>query len=171
MSAVGRNQAKQIAFGGVFAALAMVVMCLGGIVPIATFVLPMVCMLILRLICTVCGNRIGWAWYGCVALLSVLIGPDKEAAAVFACLGYYPILQPKFHKLPWPWLWKMLYFNVVVILLYCALFRIFGMDQLAAEYQDLGTVFNVVLVLLGNVVFVLLDLVLIRFGKRRKRRG
>ena len=171
MSAVGRNQAKQIAFGGVFAALAMVVMCLGGIVPIATFVLPMVCMLILRLICTVCGNRIGWAWYGCVALLSVLIGPDKEAAAVFACLGYYPILQPKFHKLPWPWLWKMLYFNVVVILLYCALFRIFGMDQLAAEYQDLGTVFNVVLVLLGNVVFVLLDRVLIRFGKRRKRRG
>ena len=41
-----------------------------------------------------CGVRIAWAWYGAVAILSLLLAPDKEAAAVFAFLGYYPIVTP-----------------------------------------------------------------------------
>ena len=168
---MGRINAKEIAMGGMLAALAIVIMCLGGLIPIATFVCPMICMLMLQLICKLCGNHLGWAWYCCVAVLSLLLGPDKEASAVFVCLGYYPIIKPKMDCMCLSWLWKALYFNGVVILLYQALFRLFGMDKLAAEYRELGAIFTVVLLLLGNLVFFLLDRVLNCFGRRRNRRG
>jgi hypothetical protein len=106
-----------------------------------------------------------------VAILSVLLSPDKEAAAVFVFLGYYPIIKPKMDRLRVSWLWKLLYFNAVVLALYQMLFHLFGMDQLAAEYRELGTVLTAVLLVLANVVFILLDRVLGRFGRRRKRRG
>lgn len=166
-----RNSAKEIALGGVFAALAVVIMCIGGMIPIATFVCPMLCMLILQLIRKLCGNRIAWAWYAVVAMLSVLLGPDKEAAAVFAFLGYYPIIKPKMDRWRLSWLWKGLYFNAVILLLYQLLIHLFGMDQIAADYQALGMVLTVVLLLIGNLCFFLLDRVLTQFGRRRKRRG
>lgn len=166
-----KTNAKQIAMGGVFAALAIVIMCLGGLIPIATFVCPMICMLILHLIRKLCGNRIAWAWYGVVAILSVLLGPDKEAAAVFVFLGYYPIIKPKIDRIKPNWLWKGIYFNAVILLLYQLLIYLFGMDQIAAEYRELGKVLTVVVLLIGNLCFFLLDRVLTQFGRRRKRRG
>lgn len=166
-----KTNAKQIAMGGVFAALAIVIMCLGGLVPIATFVCPMICMLILHLIRKLCGNRIAWAWYGVVAILSVLLGPDKEAAAVFVFLGYYPIIKPKIDRIKPGWLWKGIYFNAVILLLYQLLIYLFGMDQIAAEYRELGKVLTVVVLLIGNLCFFLLDRVLTQFGRRRKHRG
>lgn len=165
------TNAKQIAMGGIFAALAIVIMCLGGLIPIATFVCPMICMLILHLIRKLCGNRIAWAWYGVVAILSVLLGPDKEAAAVFVFLGYYPIIKPKIDRIKPGWLWKGIYFNAVILLLYQLLIYLFGMDQIAAEYRELGKVLTVVVLLIGNLCFFLLDRVLTQFGRRRKRRG
>ena len=166
-----KTNAKQIAMGGVFAALAIVIMCLGGLIPIATFVCPMICMLILHLIRKLCGNRIAWAWYGVVAILSVLLGPDKEAAAVFVFLGYYPIIKPKIDRIKPGWLWKGIYFNAVILLLYQLLIYLFGMDQIAAEYRELGKALTVVVLLIGNLCFFLLDRVLTQFGRRRKHRG
>lgn len=117
---MARSKAKEMALGGILAALAVVIMCLGGLIPLATFVCPMLCCLMVKLVCAMTNNRIGWAWYGAVALLSILMGPDKEAAAVFVFLGYYPIIKPKMDKLPQKWVWKMLYFNVVIFFDVCA---------------------------------------------------
>ena len=155
-----RDAAKEIALGGMLAALAVVIMCLGSLIPSATFVCPMMCCLILHLVRKLCGDRISWAWYGAVAILGLLMGPDKEAAAVFACLGHYPIIKPKFDKSRLKWLWKLLYFNVVILVMYWLLINLFGMAQLAAEWEELGTALTVVMLLLGNVTFVLLDRVL-----------
>ena len=121
-----RNAASQVALGGVLAALALVIQCLGGLIPLATFLCPMLCMLLLAVVCKRCSGRVAWAWYGAVALLSVLMGPDKEAAAVFVFLGYYPILKPKMDKLPVKWLWKLLYFNGVILAMYGILIYLFG---------------------------------------------
>ena len=84
-----RNSAKEIALGGMLAALAMVIMCLGGLVPASTYVCPMLCALVLQVVKKLCGDRIAWAWYGAVSILSILLGPDKEAAAVFLFFGSY----------------------------------------------------------------------------------
>ena len=161
------SRAKQVALGGIMAAIALVVMSLGGLIPSATFVCPMICCLILQMVKRLCGDRIAWAWYGAVAILGLLMGPDKEAATVFVFLGYYPILKPKFEKYPLKWLWKLLYFNVVILVMYWLLMNVFGMAQVAAEWEELGFIMTAVMLVLGNITFIMLDNVL---GKQFRRR-
>ena len=162
-----RNSAQKIALGGLMAALAIVIMCLGGLIPFATFVCPMLCCMITKVVLSVCGKRIAWAWYGAVAILSVLMAPDKEAAAVFVFLGYYPIVKPWMDKQRLSWLWKGLLFNCAILLMYWLLIHILGLSEIANDYEEAGTVLTVVMLLLGNVTFFMLDLVL---GRRLMRR-
>ena len=149
------------------AALAVVIMCLGGLIPFATFVCPMLCCMITKLVLSMCGKRIAWAWYGAVAILSVLMAPDKEAAAVFVFLGYYPIVKPWMDKRKLSWLWKGLLFNCAILLMYWLLIHILGLSEIANDYEEAGTVMTIVMLLLGNVTFFMLDLVL---GRRLMRR-
>ena len=166
-----RSPAKQIALGGVLAALAVVIMSFGGLIPIATYVSPMLCMLMLRLVCLICGRRIGWAWYGAVAILGLLLSADKEAAAVYAFLGYYPIIKPRLDKLRFSMLWKLLLFNSAMVLMYWLLMAVFGMAALAEEFRDMGAVLLVLTLVLGNVTFLLLDRILSRKIIRKNRGG
>ena len=147
------------------AALAMVIMNLGSLIPVATYVCPMLCMMILALVCKICGNRIGWAWYGAVAILSCLLAPDKEAAAVFVFLGFYPIVKPRFDRLRYPLIPKLVLFNVLILSMYTLLLRIFGMDQIAAEFAEMGQVLTIAMLIMGNLIFFLLDFALSRFSR------
>ena len=143
--------------GGVFAALAVVIMSLGTVIPVATYVCPVACMLILRIVVKTTGTRMGWAWFGAVAILSLLLAPDKEAAAVFASLGYYPILKPRLDKCKGKWFWKALFFNGSILVLYWLLLKLIGMERLVAEFSGIGTAMTALLLVLGNVTFFLLD--------------
>lgn len=164
-----RNAASQVALGGVLAALATVIQCLGGLIPLATFVCPMLCILLTAVVCRHCGTSVAWAWYGCVAILSALLGPDKEAAAVFAFLGYYPIVKGKLDTLPLRWLWKALLFNAAIGIMYVLLIRLLGMEALAAELEEMGLIMGGITLLMGNVTFFLLDRLLkMRFPTSRK---
>ena len=159
------SPAKQIAFGGVFAALALVIMNLGSLIPVATYVCPMLCMLILALVTKMCGNRIGWTWYGAVAILSCLMAPDKEAAAVFVFLGFYPILKPRFDKMRYPIIPKLVFFNVLILTMYWLLLKLLGMDQIAAEFKEMGTLLTMAMLAMGNLVFYMTDVALSRFAR------
>lgn len=157
-----------MALGGVMAALAVVIMSLGGLIPLATYICPMLCILLLKTVLQICGSRIAWAWYGAVSILSLLLGPDKEAAAVFVFLGYYPIVKPKLDAAKLSWLWKGLLFNASVLAMYWLLIHLFGMAQVAAEFRELGTAMLIVTLLLGNLCFFLVDRILnrkLRFGR------
>ena len=156
------HQAKYIALGGVMAALAVVIMCLGGLIPVATYVCPVLCMLLLSFVLQMCGKRIAWAWYGAVAALCLLLGPDKEAAVIFLVLGYYPILKPRLDALKLGWVLKLLFFNITLLLAYTGLIFLLGMDQLLGEFQELGTFMTAITLLLGNITLFLLDKVLVR---------
>ena len=149
-----------MALGGVLAALAVCVMCLGSLIPINTYVSPMLCALLLQVILNACGGRIAWAWFCAVAILSLLLCPDREAAGVLLTLGYYPILKRFLDTKKLRLLWKGLYFNLSVFVLYWALLFILGLPALNAEFRELGTVMLLVLLVLGNVTFFLLDKVL-----------
>lgn len=161
-----RTPASNIALGGVLAALAVIIMSMGTLIPAATYVCPMFCALVLQIVLKICGSRIAWAWYGAVTLLSLLMAPDKEAAAVFLALGYYPIVKPKLDRKKGKWLWKGLLFNAVILVTYWVLMHIFGFDQLASEFSEMGTVMVVLMLLLGNVTFFLLDKLLEKKFKR-----
>ena len=154
-----RTPASSIALGGILAALAVVIMSMGTLIPVATYVCPMLCALLLKLVMNACGRRIAWAWYGAVAILSLLMAPDKEAAAVF-------VVKPSLDKKKLPWLWKGLLFNAAILSMYWLLMHLMGMDAIAAEFEELGIAMTAVLLVLGNVTFFLLDRLL---GMRFKR--
>ena len=158
---------RDMALGGMMAALAVVIMALGGMIPLNTYLCPVICMLLLRFVLARCGKRVAWAWYGAVAILSLLLGPDKEAAAIFAALGYYPILKPRLDKLKLGMVLKLLLFNTVILVMYWILIRILGLQQIASDYAELGTAMTGVMLILGNATFWMLDLVL---GKPLKKR-
>ena len=160
-----KTPASQIAFGGIMAAVAMVIMNLGGLIPVATYVCPMLCMMVLSFVAKMCGNRIGWAWYGAVGILSLLLSPDKEAAAVFVFLGFYPLVKPKLDCRRLSWIWKLVLFNADILAMYALLIYLLGMSRIAAEYREMGVVLTAVMLILGNVTFVLLDRVLTRLAK------
>ena len=157
-----------MALGGMMAALAVVIMTLGGAIPLNTFLCPVVCMMILRFVFATCGRRVAWAWYGAVSILSLLLGPDKEAAAIFLALGYYPILKPRLDKMRGGMILKLALFNVVILAMYWVLIKILGMDQIASDYAELGKVMTVIMLVLGNVTFWMLDIVLAKPLKKRK---
>ena len=160
--------ASRMALGGVLAAAAVVIMSLGGLIPIATYVSPMLCAVVLQVVLMSCGKRLAWAWYGAVALLSVLLSADKEAAAVFVFLGYYPIVKPKLDGTKPAWLWKGLLFNISIGVMYFLLLKLFGMGELGEEFAQFGLAMLLVLLILGNVTFFLLDR-LLGMGKFRRK--
>lgn len=163
-----RNPARSMALGGLLAGLAAVIMGFGGMIPIATYVCPVICMMILTVVLKLCGKRIAWAWYGAVSLLGLMLCPDKEAAAVFLALGFYPIIKPTLDGKHFSWLWKLVIFNADILLLYWVMLHVLGLAQLQQDFQEMGFVMTAVTLVLGNVTFFLLDFVLgRRFGGHR----
>lgn len=159
-----KTPATQIAFGGVMAALALVIMNMVGLIPVATYVCPSLCMILLSVVLKLCGGRIAWAWYGAVAILSVLMAPDKEAAAIFVVLGYYPIIKPAFERRKMPNTCKYLYFNVVILGIYWLLINLMGLTEIASEFAEMGILFTIVMLLMGNMIFRMLDRILSRIA-------
>lgn len=149
------------------AALALVVMCLGGMIPLATYVCPMFCAVLLMVVLRLTGSRIAWAWYGAVSILSMLLGPDKEAAAVFVFLGYYPILKPWLDRRKLSILWKLMLFNVAIFAMYSVLIYVFGLADIASEFEELGMVMTIVTLILGNATLFMMDVLLTQLQKRK----
>lgn len=162
------NLTKSVALGGVFCAVAMVIMCLGGLIPIATYVCPMLCCIILQIVLEVCGKRIAWVWYMAVSFLSLMLGPDKEAAVVFVVLGYYPIIKPKLDTMPLSWLIKAVIFNVSVFLAYGVLLHVMGIEDGSVIRE--GWVLLLILILLGNLAFFLMDRLLTMFVRKWRKK-
>lgn len=163
---MGRKPAVNTALGGVLAALSVVIMCIGGMIPLSTFVCPMLAMLAGHAVFRACGRKTAWCWYVATALLSILLGPDKEAAAVFLFLGYYPFIKAGIERYKLSWLLKLLVFNVAIGVMYFLLLQFFGMAELAYEFAELGLWGGVITAVLGNTAFLLFDYLLTKIMRK-----
>lgn len=151
------NQAKLIALSGMLAAVAVVIMSLGGLIPIATYVCPMLCTMTQLVVLRFCGKKIAWTWFFAVSILSLLMGPDKEAVFVFLTVGYYPLLKEKFERYKLQFIFKLVFFNVAILTAYSLMIYLFGMQEVAAENMEFGLAGLAVILLMGNLTFILLD--------------
>lgn len=154
-----REQSRRMAVCSMTAALGVVVLLLGAVLELGMYVCPMVVGLCLIPI----GRRFGVKYqlllWVVISLLSLLIVPNPEENLVFAGLfGWYPALQPRMQKLPklLRTLLKLLLFNAVVIALETLVLYV-----LVPEAIDSAML--VLLLLLGNVMFVMYDRVIGRF--------
>jgi len=162
-----RFSAKNIALGGVLSAMAQVIMGLGTMIPFATYICPVLCMLILCVYHRIAGRKAAWTWYIATSLVSLLLSPDKEASAMLVFFGYYPIVKPVLEGKALGWFYKFTVFNISILTMYGLLIYVFAMTQVAAEFQEMGTVMTIATLLLGNVTFFVLDRLLTILFRRR----
>ena len=169
------TKAKQIALGGILAALAVVILTLGGVIPVGTYVAPMLASLPLIVLLAELPGGLCVGWYAVVAVLGATLCPDKETAFVFVFLGWYPVVRPALDRLPRlpRILCKLLIFNLAVAALYALLILVFRLEALVNEAKETGLTLLIVLLALGNLTFFLYDVLLKRltilYQKKRKK--
>lgn len=155
-------KSREIALCGMLNALAVVLMNLGSLVPLATFCTPLLAMLVLLPVLEEYGPKMAWAAWFSVSILSLLLVSDRETALVYVFFGWYPILRPRIAAITSKLLRlgaKLLLCNVLILTLYGLVLRLMG---LTSDLVDAAWGMNALLLVLGNVVFLLLDLVLAR---------
>ena len=162
------RKSKEVALGGVFTALSVIIMCFGTMFPFMTYVSPMFCFIIGAFLLRIISKSGYICWYFAVTILSLLLCPDKEAASVFTAFGLYPLFRRWFNKLPAKWIFKLLYFNISTLLLYWFLMRVIGLDALVQEFSGVGTVMMLVMLFAGNLIFILYDRILRRIESSKK---
>lgn len=150
-----------IALGGIISALCVILMFFVAVIPAFLYVFPILCGLLISVVYFECGLKSSIVSYVSVALLSLIISPDKESALLFTSFfGYFPIakiyidrLKNRFLRI----LIKFLMFNVSIVLSYYVLIPIFGV----VKTSDFGTDFEkygiLILLLIGNFVMAVYD--------------
>ena len=168
------RKAKEMALCGVLAALAVTVMVLGGVIPVATYCTPLLAAIMLIPVLEQCGKRLAWAWFVSVAVLASLLCPDTEAAILFWCIGHYPIVRQDLNRIRVKALRisaKLLVFNLALVLMAALMALVFGLGQVMENLLQDGPWVFVLTLLLGNGVFLLTDQVLHRIGAIFRRRN
>lgn len=154
------KKSRKMALTGMLCALAVVFMMLGGVIPLATFCCPALAGLMLIPVFVECGEKLSWCAYAAIAALSLILCPDKEAALLFAFIGYYPILRWRLDQLRSRLLRviaRLGVFNLAVVAMYALSILVLQMDQILNEYREMGLVLTVACLLIGNVTLLLYD--------------
>ena len=158
-----KRRTKTLALCGVLAALATALLFLGGVLPFAAIACPVLASLVLIPVYAETGWKWGLAWYLTVAVLGLLLAPDKEAAILFVFFGYYPMLRKLFGRLPGKilqWAAKLVYINLATFAAYALMIFVFRMEAIAQEYRELQLYMLIGLLLLANLSFVIYDLLI-----------
>lgn len=152
----------RVALGGIVSALCLVCMFLAGVLPALYLLLPMAAGVLLMIIAE--EVSISWAWltYISVSLLSMFITADKEAALIFIMLfGHYPILRFYLQKVKLRLIRaviKELIFNACAVAYFYVTVFIFGIREMMESMGDFGRYGGLILLIAGNIIFVLYDL-------------
>ena len=157
--------AKELALGGMFTALGVVLLCLGGVVPLALYACPILASAVL----------LPWSCYAAIAILGTLLGPDKEASMLFVFLGYYPLVKPKLdaiHSRALRLSTKLLLAVFAVGVDYLFLLFVLRLDAVTQELAGTAPALLWATCALGLALFFLYDLTLSRLTVlyRRRRR-
>ncbi len=154
------KKSRKMALTGMLCALAVVIMMLGGVIPLATFCCPALAGLMLIPVFVECGEKLSWCAYAAIAALSLIFCPDKEAALLLTFIGYYPILRWRLDQLRSRLLRvvaKLGVFNLAVLTMYALSILVLQMDQILREYQEMGLALTVACLLIGNITLLLYD--------------
>ena len=154
-----RQQSRRLALCGLLAALSVVLLSLGSIIPLATFACPMLAMVCLLPVVGTYGPGTSLLVYAAVSVLSLLLCADKELACFYLFLGWYPALRPQLAGLPRALgaAVKCGLFTAAMAVMYLLLLSLFQMEAVAAEFAEYSIPMIAGLLALGNITFLLFD--------------
>ena len=154
---------QRLALCGVTAALATVVL-LMTLFPYATYALAVFAGMLMIPSALECGTRYGVLTYIVTALLALFLAPDPEAKALFILFfGYYPLVHLRFlvrHHLWLVWLVKLVLFNIAAIADFGVMMFVLNVPK--EEFMIAGVYVPWVLLIAGNVLFLIYDTMLVR---------
>ena len=119
-------KSREIALCGMMNALAVVLLSLGGLVPIATYCAPLLAMAVLLPVQEEYGNKLAITAWVSVSLLALMLTPDRETALVYVFFGWYPVARPRIASLPSRLVRlavRLIIANAAILLLYGAVLR------------------------------------------------
>ena len=169
-----REQSRKVALCGVLCGLAVVVLLLGGLFSLAVYCAPLLAMAVLLPVLEEYGPGTAGAAYGAVAILALLLVPDRETALVYVFFGWYPLLRPRIAalpSLPVRLVCRLGVCGLSMFLLYGVTIRLLGLTAVTEELG--GGWLTAALAVMGCAVFLLLDLALGRptvLWRRKLRR-
>ena len=160
-----RRQSRMVAFCGLMAALSTVIMLLGGLIPIAVYVVPMFCGALLLPVMLEFGKKAAWATFLVTAALALILGFDKEAAFFYLFTGYYPIVRWRFDRIkarPLRILAKLLLFTLSIALMYGCLYLLFPLHAAFGEFREMGIWLTILSLVIFDVSMLIYDVLLVR---------
>ena len=161
-----RKQSITVAFCGMAAGLSMVILLLGGVIPIATYAVPMLCGLLLLPILLEFGEKAAWATFFSVAALALMLDFDKEAAFFYLFIGYYPIMKWRLDKLRPKALRiaaKITLFTVSMAVMYALLQLLFPVLAVLKDFEEMGIAASVLFLAAYILCMMLYDWLLIYY--------
>lgn len=164
------RRSLRVAFCGVLAGLMAALMLLGTLIPLSTYLCPMLAGALVIPVVWELGAGSGWLVYAAVSILSLILAPDKEAALLYVLLlGWYPVLRPRLQHIarrPLRLAVKLILFNAAVCAVYALLLFVFVSPDFQAEAAEWTVLFLAGMLVLGNVTFLIYDLLLARLTDR-----
>ena len=155
-----RYQSSKAAFCGLMVALSVSLMFSGGLIPISTYCVPMLCGVLLLPILLEYDKKTAWTAFIATALITLILGVDKEAAFFYLFFGYYPLLKWEIERIRNKRLrlpCKLAVFNMSIILMYGLLGFLFNMHALIEEFTQMGAVLLAGFLFVFNLCMLLYD--------------
>lgn len=159
---INLKQSSKCAIGGIVAAVSLVLMISVAIIPFLTYALPAVAGLFIVFVVIEIDKKWAFGVYCTVAILGMLLVPDKEVAVMYlAFFGYYPILKAVIEaKTPavLSWIIKVLTFAATMAGSYYLMIKLMGVT--IDETEEWGVWAYPILLGMGTVTFVIYDIAL-----------
>lgn len=154
------RQSVTIAYSGMAAALSVVLLLTGSLIPIMTYVSPLAAGLLLLPVMAEFGKKYAWICYAASALIVLMLGVDREAAFFYLFFGYYPIIKWQLDKVRSKGLClliKSAFFALSGAAMYAIMAFLLHMDALMAEFGEMGAAMTVVFFLMMLLCLHLYD--------------
>lgn len=172
-----RRSTHELALAGLLAALAVVLLSIGSMIPLATYAAPILASSVLLVAREECRPSYAWGCFTVSAALGVMLSADLECSLLYVFLGYYPLLKPRLDALR-PRAArlgaKLLLCATAVGGMYALLLYVFHLEAVAEEFAATAPAALWLTAALGAAVFLLYDLALDRlsvlYQRRRTRR-
>lgn len=166
-----RNFTGQIALCGIFAALAIVFLLVGGLTVLDLSVLA-VCALMTMLLVVEAGKKMTWIYVAVTGVLALILLPNKLYAIEYIVFSaVYPLVKLHFERLPQMFAWplKISFLDSMLLITLVLAHKVF---LLGDEFYS----FSAPTILFGTLFFVVFDMALtacitVYLVKLRKKLG
>lgn len=173
------EKTKELALCSVLAAIAVVLLCIGGVIPIAFYLCPILASAAILIARESCRKSYVIICFIVSAILGIMLCPDKECAITYAFLGWYPLVQPRINKINNKII-RIIIKGMILIgtmgTMYALLFFVIGFFPDVEEIKTAGIIMTAITCVLGVVLFFMYDRMLVIVAKiynnkRKKKRS